>query len=67
VGPPRYETEAASGSAGGMAAYRQTFQQAVLPLLADSGPLSPHVPGQLDLLFNEHVDFMKVVPPSDLY
>jgi hypothetical protein len=50
-----------------MAAYRQTFQQAVLPLLADSGPLSPHVPGQLDLLFNEHVDFMKVVPPSDLY
>jgi len=34
---------------------------------ADSGPLSPHVPDQLDLLFNEHVDFMKVVPPSDLY
>lgn len=34
---------------------------------ADSGPLSPHVPGQVDFLSNGHVDFMKVIPPSDLY
>jgi hypothetical protein len=50
-----------------MSAFGQAIRRAELPLPADSGPLSPQVPGQVDFLSNGHVDFMKVIPPSDLY